>query len=49
MPERSEHALGEVRVLVQESRAVTALVALFIVAAFLLGMIVFYPVSPLGR
>jgi hypothetical protein len=34
---------------VRESAAVVRLLVVLAVAAFLLGMTVFYPVSPLGR
>ncbi len=49
IPEPSEHGFGARRVHLAESRAVVALLGTLAVAAFLLGMTVFYPVSPLGH
>lgn len=47
--EPSEHRLAAHPVVVRESAAVVRLLVALAVAAFLLGMTVFYPVSPLGH
>lgn len=44
----AEHRLAERPVVITESAAVVRLLVGLVVAAFLLGMTVFYPVSPLG-
>jgi hypothetical protein len=45
----AEQPLGARPVVIRESAAVVRLLVGLAVAAFLLGMTVFYPVSPLGR
>jgi hypothetical protein len=49
VPESAEHRLASHPIVVAESAAVVRLLVVLAVAAFLLGLTVFYPVSPLGH
>jgi hypothetical protein len=47
--EQAEHRLASARIPIDESAAVVRLLVALAIIAFLLGMTVFYPVSPLGH
>jgi hypothetical protein len=47
--EQAEHRISSGRVSIDESGAVVRLLVALAVIAFLLGLTVFYPVSPLGH
>ncbi len=47
--ESAEHRLAAHPVVVRESAVIVRLLVALAIAAFLLGMTVFYPVSPLGH
>jgi hypothetical protein len=49
VPDRAEHSMASSPIVVAESPTVVRLLAALALAAFLLGLTVFYPVSPLGR